>query len=174
MNKNIVNLYQEILKGSIITSRVNDRDLINIGRKLMVNIYNPNIDELGKELLSMENREFYEMDAKFEVYKHNNEWYLSILEILDITEGGKHNISYQDYINSIKKIMNIGEFRREQITNILFDSEMEEGKLYKGTFFLQIYSNCISIHGEGNKPVHLDKYYLNCYEYQVIKFNKEE
>jgi hypothetical protein len=171
MNKNIVNLYQEILKGSIITSRVNDRDLINIGKKLMVNIYNPNIDELGKELLSMESSQFYEVDAKFEVYKHENKWYLSILEILDITEEGRHNISYQDYINAIKKIMDIGEFKREQITNILFDLEMEEGKLYKGTFFLQIYSNYISVHGD--KPIYNDKYHLNCFEHEVVKFEKE-
>jgi predicted restriction endonuclease len=172
MNKNIVNLYQEILKGSIITSRVNDRDLINIGKKLMVNIYNPNIDELGKELLSMESSQFYEIDAKFEVYKHDNKWHLSILEILDIKEEGRSNSSYQDYINIIKHIMEIGEFKEEEITNIKF-YEMEEGKLYKGIFFLQIYTNYISIHGEGNKPLYNNKYYLNCYEHKVVKFDKE-
>jgi hypothetical protein len=173
MNKHIVELYQELIEGSIITARINDRDLINIGKKLMINIYNPNIDELGKELLSWESSEFYEMDAKFEVYKHDNKWYLSILEILDIEEEGKHNPSYQDYINAIKQIMDIGEFKEEEITNIRFH-EMEEGKLYKGVFFLQIYSNNISVHGEGNKPIYNNKYYLNCYEYKVVKFNKGE
>jgi hypothetical protein len=173
MDKCIVNLYKQIVKGNIITTRSNDRDLINISKKLMIDIYNPNIDDIGNAIKTFGSWDMYDIKMKFEIYQRDKKYYLNIIEITDIIGKGRYDLTYKDYKEVIKYIENdIGEIEEKDITGINF-KELEMEKLYKGDFFMQIHTEYIAIDGEKMNETN-EKYYLTCYDYQLTKFEKDK
>lgn len=119
----------------------------------------------------LENKFELEAEIKFEVYysKVNKNYSLCVLDVTDIRNSHLH-LSYKEYKNIIEYIFAHPEFLDKEIKGLDL-SKLEQEKLYKGIFLLQITTwickDTEDLICKGFKT-------LQCQSYELAKYEGEQ